>query len=97
MRTTKTSGCKGAARLNLHQCEMLVANGMISKGGKDYEHDEVIAQMYALQARKDEKGIKAMIKEQSRIPDDEVPPPIPYDAYLSPAEMYEYGLAETPF
>lgn len=87
------SGCKGAARLNLYQCQMLVANGMISKSGKDYEHDEVIAQLYRLQANKTEKGIKAMILEQARIPDDETPPPIPYDSYLSPEEIEEYGLS----
>jgi hypothetical protein len=86
------TGCKGAARLNLYQCEMLVANGMISKAGKDYEHDEVIAQMYRLQATKTERGIKAMIQAQARIPDDEIPPPIPYDSYLSQEEIEEYGL-----
>jgi hypothetical protein len=87
------TGCKGAARLNLYQCEMLVASGMISKcGKKDYEHDEVISRLIELQANKDERNIKALMRNLAMIPADETPPPIPYDSYLSPEEIEEYGL-----
>lgn len=85
------SGCKGAAKLNLYQCTMLVANGMISRTGKDYQAEEVEARIIELQSKKDERAIAALIRAQASLPDDTSPPPIPYDSYLTPDEIEAYG------
>lgn len=90
----KTSpGCKGAAKLNLKQCQLLVANGFLSKDGNtDYEHEEVISRLYELQAAKDLKNVQVTLRNLALVPSDELPPPIPHDAYLSDIELEAAGL-----
>jgi hypothetical protein len=74
-------GCKTAAKLNLYQCKMLVANGFLSKDMKtDYQHEEVIDRLLELQKKKDEQSIKNLMRHLDMISDEEMeelPPPIP--------------------
>lgn len=71
---------KSGSKLNIKQCQLLIANNFMSTDCKrDYQHEEVIDRLLELQARKDERAIKDALRAYEKY-DDELPPPIPIEA-----------------
>ena len=57
---------KGASRLNLAQCLEIQANQFRARNcKKDYEPEEVMARIWEITARKDEKALNTLLKERN--------------------------------
>lgn len=84
-------GTKTAARLNLHQCNILIANNFLSRDQKkDYDHDEVIDRIIQLKSAKTERLVRGIMKHMALIPDADLPPPLPYQVMNQYAEEINF-------